>query len=284
MDFYEALMRPDIPFLRYALAAGLLGSVAFGISGTYIVVRRISYIAGAISHSVLAGIGIGLYLQRVHGVGWIDPMSGALVFAILAALVIGSVSLMAREREDTVIGAIWATGMALGLLFLSITPGPVDPMSYLFGNILLVGSEDVLFILLADLLIVAMVLTFYNKFFAVCYDEEYARIRSIRVEVYYLLLLCMIALTIVLMVSIVGIVLVIALLTLPAAIASLFSRKLWQMMVISSVLCALFSFSGLWISYMTDLPAGPVIILVAGIIYVGVITAKTLFSNLLRGV
>ena len=137
-EFINVLCDPDVRFLRLALIAGLLASVSFGIMGTYVVTRRISYIAGAISHCVFGGIGAAVYAQGRHGIMWAHPMGGAIIAAIVAALVIGIVSLYAREREDTVIGAVWTIGMATGLIFISKTPVYVDAMGYLFGNILLI--------------------------------------------------------------------------------------------------------------------------------------------------
>jgi zinc transport system permease protein len=267
IEFFEALGNPDLPFLRNALMAGLLASVAFGIVGTYVVVRRISYMAGAISHSVLGGIGIGLFLQKAAGIGWFHPMFGAVAAALLSALVIGAVSLYARQREDTAIGAIWVVGMALGLLFLAMTPGYNDPMSYLFGNILLITGTDVWLIAALDLAVVVLGLLFYNQFLAVSFDEEYALARGVRADLYHLLLLCLTALTVVLLVSVVGIVLVIALLTLPAAAAGHFSRRMWQMMVLAAIFCMAFVGFGLGASYSLGLPAGPVIVMIAAAVY-----------------
>lgn len=266
-QFFSALSSPYMPFLRYALIAGILSSVAFGIVGTYVVVRRISYIAGAIAHSVLGGIGIGLYLQSKTGLIWFTPMLGAVIAALLSAMLIGCVSMYGKQREDTVIGAIWAIGMATGLLFLSKTPGYADPMSYLFGNILLISKNDLFIVAGLDVVVICLGVLFYNKFLAVCFDDEFARLRGINVSFYYLLLLGLTALTVVLMVRVVGIVMVIALLTLPAAIAGLFSRYLWQIMVISSLLCMVFTAAGLGFSYYYDLPAGSNIILIAGAAY-----------------
>lgn len=263
----DALLDPNVPFLRFALLAGLMGSVAFGMIGSFVVVRRISYIAGAISHSALGGIGLGLYLRNAQGWTWLDPMFGALVVALLSAIVIGLVSLHGKQREDTVIGAIWAVGMAVGLLFLSITPGYSDPMAYLFGNILLISASDLWLMLFLDVLIVGAVLLFYNKFLAICFDDEFAAVRGLYVEALYLFLLCLIALTVVLMISVVGTVLVIALLTLPAAVAGQYSSRLWKMMVIAVVLCGLFTMTGLGVSYQFDVPSGPMIILIAGAVY-----------------
>lgn len=267
VEFLGALSNPDIAFIRYALIAGLLGSIAFGIIGTYVVTRRISYIAGAIAHSALGGIGAGLYLQIKVGSAWFTPTLGAVLSAVVSGVIIGYISMYARQREDTVIGAIWAIGMAAGLLFLTKTPGYVEPMSYLFGNILMITRRDLLIIGSLDAIIIILSTLFYNKFLAVAFDEEFARLRGVRTGFYYLLLLCLTALTVVLMVTVVGIVMVIALLTLPTAVAGLFSKKLWQMMIFSSLICMVFTALGLGFSYVYDLPTGSNIILFAGAVY-----------------
>ena len=271
VEFWEALTDFDIPFLRYALIAGLFASFAFGIMGTYIVARRISYIAGAISHSVLGGIGAGLYLQVRFDLGWCHPMYGAVAVAITAAVIIGLVSLHARQREDTVIGALWAIGMAVGLLFLAKTPGYTDPMSYLFGNILLISKSDLWLIGGLDFLVVGLGIYFYNSFQAVCFDDEYARLRGVRVDFFFLLLLVLTALTVVLLVRVVGIVMVIALLTLPPAVAGHFSRRLWQMMILAILFCMFFVAVGIGFSYIYNLPSGPAIIVFAGAVYLIVV-------------
>jgi zinc transport system permease protein len=266
-DLFHALLDPDIYFLRYAFIAGLLSSIAFGIIGTYVVVRRISYIAGAISHCVLGGIGAGLYLQLKVGISWFDPMYGAVIAALTAAVIIGLVSLYAGQREDTVIGALWAVGMALGLLFLARTPGYIDPMSYLFGNILIISKRDLWLVAGLDVLVIGLGVLFYHKLLAVCFDEEFARMRGVRSRIYYMLLLCLTALTVILLVPVVGVVMVIALLTLPAAVAGFFSKRLWQMMIVAVCCCMIFTTTGLGLSYSYDLPSGPTIIVVAGGVY-----------------
>jgi zinc transport system permease protein len=260
-DFLDALRDPDIPFFRYALLAGLLASVSLGIVGSYVVTRRITYIAAAISHCVLGGIGAALYF------GWANPMYGALIAALASAIIIGLVSLYARQREDTVISAVWAIGMAVGLIFLAKTPGYVDPMSYLFGDIYLVSVRDVSLVAILDAVVVILGLGFYPKLLALCFDEEFAELRGVWVKFYYLLLLCLTALTVVLLVRVVGIVLVIALLTLPAAVAGHFAQKLWQMMLAAVLICMAFVTGGIAVSYSLNLPSGPVIILIAGAVY-----------------
>ncbi len=279
LEFLRALADPRAPFLLYSFLAGVLASVAFGVIGTYVVARRISYIAGAISHSVLGGIGLALYLQKVAGLAWFTPILGAVISALAAAVVIGLVSLYAKEREDTAIGAIWAIGMAVGLLFIAKTPGYVDPMSYLFGNILLISKSDLWAVACLDGVVVILGAVFYNKFLAVCFDEEFAKLRGVRVGFYYMLLLCLTALTVVLLVTVVGIVMVIALLTLPAAIAGQFSRRLWQMMVFSVAFCLFFTAAGLAMSYTYDLMPGPPIILLAAAAYLVVVLVRRILRR-----
>jgi zinc transport system permease protein len=267
VEFFSALSDPNLPFFRYAVITGLLASIPFGIIGTYVVVRRISYIAGAISHCMLGGVGLGLYLQNSVGVSWFGPLHGAILVALLSAVVLAMVSFFAKQREDSVIGALWSAGMAIGLLFIAKTPGYTDPMSYLFGNILLITRNDIFFVLMLDVLVVSIVGVFYNKFLAICFDDEFAGLRGVHTHLLYLVLLCLTALTIVLLVRVVGIVMVIALLTLPAAIAGNFATSIRQMMLLAISLCAIFILCGLGISYQLDLPSGPVIITIAAVVY-----------------
>ena len=273
-EFLQALTDPDMAFLRYALIAGLLSSISFGIVGTYVVVRRISYLAGAIAHSVLGGIGLAVYLNKAHGLSWCHPILGAVVAALGAAITIGLIRLRGEGREDTIIGAIWSIGMATGLLFFAITPGYTDPMSYLFGNILLIGRGDLAWVVGLDLLVATLAVIFYNRFLAVCFDEEFAQLRGIKSGVYYILLLCLTALTIVLLVQLVGVIMVIAMLTLPAAISGRFTNRLGPMMVSAIGLSAIFIMVGFALSYQWDLPTGPVIILVAGVVYIATVAIK----------
>jgi zinc transport system permease protein len=268
-DFLHAVAHHA--FLQYALAAGGLASVACGIVGTYVVVRRITYIAGGIAHCVLGGIGAALYLREVWGWTALEPIYGAVAAALAAAGIIGVVSLRARQREDTVIGALWAVGMAAGVLFLSQTPGySQDLMSYLFGNILMVTPRDLWLMAGLDAVVVAVGLLAYYPLMAVCFDEEFARVRGIPVAFYYLLLLGLTALTVVLLSMVVGIVMVIALLTLPVAIAGYFARRLWQTMVLATALSIVLTAAGLALSYEPNLPSGATIIVLAGAVYLAV--------------
>ena len=264
-------------FLRHALLTGLLASVACGMIGSFVVTRRITYIAGGISHSVLAGMGAARYCQVMYRWEWLHPLYGAVAAALAAALVIGLVSLRARQREDTVIGAVWAVGMAVGILFIFKTPGyNEDLTSYLFGNILMVSSDDLWLIAALDLLVLSTGVLFYNRLLAVCFDEEFARLRGVRVEYYYLLLLCLTALTVVLLVTVVGIVMVIALLTLPAATAAQFTRRLLPMMAWAALVTVFVTTTGLALSYGPNLPAGATTIVLAGVVYLAVVVGMRL--------
>ncbi|MCG6896912.1 MAG: metal ABC transporter permease [Thiocapsa sp.] len=249
------------PFLQTALLAGVLASLGCGVIGTFVVVKRIAFMAGGIAHSVLGGMGAALYFG-------FDPLLGALAAAVLAALLIGLVRLAWHAQEDTLIGALWAIGMAIGILFIAKTPGySTDLMSFLFGNILLVPRRALWVMAGLDLLLVLTVLLFYRQLLAVTFDEEFARLRGVPVTFFYLLLLCLVAVTVVLLIQVVGLILVIALLTLPAAIAGHYVHSLGKMMVVATLLGGVFTSAGLALSFGPDLPAGPTIILLAGSVY-----------------
>ncbi len=268
IDFFRELFQPEMSFLHLALVLGVLASPALGVIGTLVVTRRISSIAGAGAHAALGGVGIALYLQRVLLWSWCTATVGAVTGAVAAALLVGVVSLTAREREDTVIAVVWALGMSLGLLFLDKTPGYVDLQGFLFGNILLVTQNDLWMTLALDAVVVIPAVLFYNPLLATCFDGTFAVLRGVKTSLFYLVLLALTALTVVLLINVVGIVLVIALLTLPAAAAGCFTRHLWSMMVCSGILSAFFISVGLLLSTCFSLPSGPVIVLVAALVYV----------------
>ena len=274
LEIWNEVMYGGLPFLRYAFIVGLLASVAFGIIGTFVVTRRITSIAGAIAHCVLGGIGAAMYLKVNLGWEWCHPIFGAIIAAILAALIIGAVSIYAKQREDTIIGAIWAIGMAVGLLFIARTPGEVDLHSYLFGNILLISQEDIWVTLVLDAVIIVPAILLFNNIQGVCFDSRFSELRGVRVKFIYFMLLIMTALTIVLMVNIVGIIMVIAMLTLPAAVAGQFTRRLRAMMVLSVILSVAFTSSGLVLSYKVSMPSGPTIVVIAGFCYLAALIYK----------
>ncbi len=258
-EFFSALIQYQ--FMQYALIACLLASLGCGVIGTYVVVKRISFLSGGIAHTILAGMGIAYFLQG-------SPQVGAVIAALLTAVLIGWLKLRWHQDEDILIAALWSVGMATGILFISRTPGyNTDLMSYLFGNILLVTRNDLLLMVALDIVVIAAVFAFYKQFLAAAFDEEFARLRGINVEGYYILLLCLIALTIVLLIQIVGLILVMALLILPAASAMQFSSSMPRMMIVAVLLSILITTSGLMLSYQPDLPSGATIIIIAGLVY-----------------
>ena len=283
VELLKDFFRPEMSFMHLALAVGVLAAPALGVIGTLVVTRRISSIAGAGAHAALGGVGIALFLQRVLLWSWCTAAAGAVVGAVGAALVVGMVSLTAREREDTAIAVVWALGMSLGLLFLDKTPGYVDLQGFLFGNILLVTRTDLWMTLILDALVVIPAVIFYNPLLAGSFDPTFAGLRGVRTTLIYLILLVLTALTVVLLINVAGIVLVIALLTLPAAAAGTFTRHLWSMMVWSGILSALFTSAGLLLSFWFELPSGPVIVLTAAVIYVLCLLVNARRSGRLNG-
>ena len=265
--FFAALINPDLAFLRNALAAGLLSSVLFGVLGSVVTVKRISGLAGAISHAVLGGIGMALYLSATRTVPWITPIMGALIFAILAAAIIGVVSLKAKQREDTVINAIWAIGMSVGVLFMAKTPGYTDPSSYLFGNILLVSPRDLILLAVLDVAVLFLAWRFYPQIEASSFDEEFARVRGVRTHVVFFALLAITAVSVVLLQTFVGIVMVIAMLTLPAGTAGYGAKNIAGMMVIGTALSIAFSTGGLALGWALDAPVGAMVVVIAGAVF-----------------
>jgi zinc transport system permease protein len=267
ISFYEALF--SNPLLLSALIAGLAASVVSGIIGSYVVVKRIGFISGSISHSVLSGIGFCLWLERAKGVEWMSPLYGALVAAVLSALIIGWIRLNYRQREDSVIAALWAIGMAIGVLFISQTPGfNVELTNFLVGNILWVTHCDLYLLFGLDIFILAVVACLHKRFLTLCFDEEQAQLQGIPVNALYLLLLVLIAVSIVMLIQVVGILLVMTMLTIPAAIANLFTDRLSRIMIIAIGLSCIFCLIGTAIAYHLDWPPGSTIALIAGLVYV----------------
>ena len=266
-SFFEAL--GTNPLLLAAFFAGLAASVVSGIIGSYVVVKRIVFIGGSISHSVLSGIGFCIWLERVKGVSWASPLYGALVAAILSALIIGWIHLNYRQREDSAIAAIWSIGMAVGILFISQTPGyNVELTNFLIGNILWVSKTDLYILGGLDIGVILLILCLHKRLLAICFDEEQARLQGLPVNALYLLLLILIAVSIVLLIQVVGIVLVMTMLTIPAAIANLLTARLSSMMVLAIIISSLFCFSGNAAAYYLDWPTGATIALIAGFVYV----------------
>lgn len=256
--FVEAL---QYDFMRNALLAGILVSIVCGVIGTYVVVKRIVFVSGGVAHTAYGGVGLAYFLG-------FNPTLGAILFSLGAAFGMGWVHRKTRQRADTIIGVMWALGMALGIIFLDLTPGyKADLMSYLFGSILAVPTGDLWLMLIMNVLIITVVILFYKELLAVAFDEQYALVENVPVDWIYMLLMGMIGLSVVMLMRVVGLIMVIALLTIPAAISAMYLRDLKKMMVLASVLGMVFTFVGLFLSYTLNLTSGASIILVAGAAY-----------------
>jgi zinc transport system permease protein len=246
-------------FMRNAMLAGLLASVACGIVGVYVVVKKIVSMSGSIAHASFGGIGLGYLLN-------FSPVLGAMFFSLLSALTMGLVTRRTKLPEDTATGILWALGMALGVIFIGLSAGYApDLMSYLFGNILTVPVGDLYLMAALDLIIVVLAVAFYKEFLLLSFDEEFGTVVGMPVNGLYLLLLCMVALTVVVLIRVVGMILVIAMLTFPAAMARQFTHDIKKMMVLAVIFGMLFTFGGLWISYVLNLASGATIILLSGL-------------------
>jgi len=251
-----------------ALFGGLAASVTSGIIGSYVVVKRIVFISGSIAHSVLGGMGLFLWLKRTYDIAWISPIQGALLAALISAFLIGWIHLRYRQREDTVIAAIWSTGMSIGVIFIAFTPGyNVELMNFLFGNILWVGKSDIEMLLWLDGIVLVATSFFHQKFLAICFDEDQAALQGIHVSGYYQLLLALVAISVVILIQVVGAILVIAMLAIPAAVAAGFSSRLRVVMTLAVLLGCLFVIFGLFASYQLNWPPGATIALIAALFY-----------------
>ena len=256
------------PFLRNAVIAAVLAAVAAGVTGSLVVVRRSTYLAGAVSHSVLAGLGLARLLERRFGFDGLSPMGGAVLAAVASALLLAWLTLRGKHRSDTVLSAVWTGGMALGISFVAATPGYQDDlMSYLFGSLLLVSDGELVWMAVADIALLGVMALCYNRFLAIAFNAELARLRGVRVALYEVIYNVMTALTVVLLVRVAGIVLAVALLTLPAATAGLITRRLDRMMAAAAGIGAAVGVFGLAISYGPGWPPGATVVELAIAVY-----------------
>ena len=247
--------------MRNALLAAVLVSIACGMVGTFVVIKRIVFISGGITHAAFGGIGLGYFLG-------VNPVLTAIPFSLLSAIAIGLMNKKVRISEDSAIGILWVVGMALGVLFIGMTPGYApDLFSYLFGSILTVSFSDIIIMIALDVLIVATTVFLYREFQALSFDEEFSEIVGIPTRILHLLLLCLVALSVILLIRVVGVILVIALLTIPTSIARQFTNGLKRLMIYSTFSAVFLTVAGLWISYMFNLPSGATIVLVLAFVF-----------------
>ncbi|MEA2072347.1 MAG: iron chelate uptake ABC transporter family permease subunit [Campylobacterota bacterium] len=246
-------------FIQNAILAAVLVSIITGIIGSLVVVNKMVFLSGGIAHSAYGGIGIAIFFG-------LPMLLSTSLFCVFVTILIAIASYKRRENLDILIGLTWAVGMSIGIILVDLTPGyQSDLMSYLFGSLLAVSSDDIIYMALLLAFIITIVFIFYREILAVSYDTEYAAIRGVKTKLFYTLILVLSSLTIVVSIKVVGLILVIALLTIPIYIASFFSKSLISMMISAAILSMLFSMMGLLISYNYDLSSGPSIILVSSL-------------------
>jgi len=244
-------------FMRNALLAGLLASLACGVIGTLVVVNRQVFMAGGVAHTAYGGVGLAFFLG-------LPVLPCAVAFTVLAALAMAMASFGRAERSDSVVGIMWAAGMAIGIILMDITPGyNVDLMSYLFGSILAVPRGDIVFMAVLDAFILAVVFFWYKDFLALSFDMEFARSMGVPVRLLYALMQVLTAVTVIMVIQVAGLILVIALLTIPPMLAELFTNSLWKMMVLATLASLVFCLAGLAVSYHFDITSGASIIAMA---------------------
>lgn len=248
-------------FFNHAVIAALLGSITCGIIGTYVVTRRLVFIAGGITHASFGGLGIGYYLG-------FSPLVAAGIFAALSASVVEAIGSRKKIREDSAIAMAWSFGMAIGIIFIFLSPGYApNLMSYLFGSILTVSHNDIWVMMSLAIVVITVFIIFFNDIKFISFDEEFARSGGAPISFIKYLLIVLVALTSVLYIKVAGIILVLSLLTIPQNMAMLFSRNLKGIMILSIIFGIVGSMSGLLLSYYLDIPSGASIIFVLVILY-----------------
>lgn len=276
-SFFEMF---EFAFMRNAIYAGLLASVAFGIIGTYVVVKRVVFIAGGIAHASFGGVGMSFYLDWDRDVG---PIIGASIFALASALGIGVLSKETLEREETTIGIVWAVGMAMGAFFIAQTPGyAISPSSYLFGNILFLKTLDLQLLTILVTVILGSIVLLYHRIHAAAFDEEFSMVVGVHTTLLHLYLLCLVAMTIVLLIKFLGVILVLAMLTIPASLVGRFTHDMRLIMIWSSVISAVLILFGLWTSFHWDLYPGATIVIESAVVYLIVVILQQLVFRIRR--
>ena len=268
----------SLEFMRNALLAAVMASVACGVIGSLVVVNRLVFLAGGVAHAAYGGVGLALFL------GW-PTLPCTVGFTLGASMAMAGVTLKHQDRSDTLIGVLWAAGMAFGILLLDMSPGyNVDLMSYLFGSILAVPASDLKLMAWLLLLVLGVVILFFDQFLAMSLDREFSRSRGLRAGLLHTLLLGLIAVTVVMIIRVVGLVLVIALLTIPSYLAERMTTSLGRMMVAASLLSTLFCLLGLWTAYRLDLTSGASIIGVATAVFLAFMAWERIRRGIRYGV
>ncbi|MDN5357857.1 MAG: metal ABC transporter permease [Candidatus Methanomethylophilaceae archaeon] len=277
----------SMPLIQNMFIVAAIACVLCGVVGTLVVVKRMVFVTGGIAHTTFGGVGMAYYLMSVFAVSWFTPMIGAAVFAVVSAVIMALPAVSRRMREDSVIGVLWSVGMALGVIFMSLMDrSVVTPRSFesiLFGDILLVGNTELKIIAVVTIISLIVIATLFRDLQALTFDETHAKLSGINVTVMNVILYVIIAMTCVVALNVVGIVMVIALITIPAAMSNMFTESLKEMMIVSVILSLIMAFFGLIISIGVDIPPGATVSVTMGVLFVVAIVVKTAFGKITQG-
>ncbi|MBO4798193.1 MAG: metal ABC transporter permease [Candidatus Methanomethylophilaceae archaeon] len=276
----------EIPLIQNMFLATALACVLCGVIGTYVVVNRMVAVTGGIAHTTFGGVGFAYFAMSVLAVSWMTPMAGALLFGIAAAVIMAVCRRNGELREDTVIGALWAAGMAAGVVFMCYTDRSVIvPSSYesiLFGNMLLIDSGKLAAMAVITAAVLAVTAFFFRDLRIMTFDANFARISGINVTVLDLILHILIAVTCVMVANVVGIVMIMALMTIPAAMGNMFSHGMKGTMALGTVYALFLSVAGLFLSLYMDTPPGATVVLVIAAAFIVAVLAKRLASRAVK--
>ena len=272
-----------MPLIQNMFLVAAIACLLCGVVGTFVVVKRMVFATGGIAHTSFGGVGLAYYLMSVFAVSWFTPILGAVLFAVVSALIMSIPSISKKIREDSVIGVLWSVGMALGVIFMSLMDrSVVMPRSFesiLFGDILLVGIGEIKIIAVLTIISLALIILLFRDLQALTFDETHARLSGINVTALNMFLYILIALTCVVAMNVVGIVMVIALVAIPAAMANMFSDGLKKMMIISVILSEIMTFFGLILAIGLNLPPGAIVSVVMGAMFILAIAVKTIYNK-----
>ncbi len=273
----------EIPLIQNMFVATLVACVLCGVIGTYVVVNRMVAVTGGIAHTTFGGVGFAYYVMSVFAVSWMTPMIGALIFSVIAAVIMVACKRVAELREDTVIGALWAVGMALGVVFMCyMDRSVIVPSSYesiLFGNMLLIDSTKLYVMIAIAAVVLAVTAYFYRDLRIMTFDRVHAQVSGINVPVMDLVLHLLIAVTCVMVANVVGIVMIMALMTIPAAMGNLFSKDMKGTMFLGTFYAVVLSMLGLFMSLYMDTPPGATVVIVIGVVFVVMMAVRKIMDR-----
>ena len=255
-------------FLQNSMLAALFASVACGIIGVIIIEKKLVMMSGGISHASFGGIGLGYLLG-------VEPLATGLIFSVATSLLIVEIKKRGKAAADTLIGMFWSVGMALGIIFIAIKPGyPPDMTSYLFGDILTVGKMDLALTVVLDILVVFSIVLFFQYWKAYLFDEEFLQVLSVNIDFFEKYIFILIAISVIVLIKVVGIILLISMLTVPPSIGKMYTNNLAKLFILSIFISLGLFIGGIVFSYYLNIPSGASIIIISALSYIANLKLK----------